>query len=1345
MFTPIVLPKLGVDIGDDIPYSLMLDSGASQYLSRSMVAPTLNKKWTLSFWFKRNANSVQHVVMGAYDGGSSSQAQIQFNTDDTFLSLYGGAVANSITTTGKWRDPTGWEHCCISNDATNTRSRIEINGVIVASSTSVPANVASQINSAITHYLGCSYLVGGFANVYLALVQFIDGQELYATNFGRVSADTGQWVNKTYTGVATLDTADFFAPLTTSLVLSKGTGSPTFTRATIATITDHEGVIRNCKSGEARFLGARRVGNLIQITSENFNDAIWTKINGGTGSIPTVTSGFADPLGGTGAWRLQANRGAGNAGTDYSILRGSATFPAGCMALRQCWIKSNTASAQDVYFGHPTATPVTVTTSWQLFLNISISATTAFDVGTVGTINSANSIDVLIFHPQAENVTGQSIQTAGEYVSVGVLSAPYHGANVDGVKYFSTTLSYYPTNLCLQSQSLTGWGATAVTVGSPTTAPDGTTTANCVFETAVTSQFVMTSAAMTKRAGAIITGSIYLKDNGSGTSKLYLAAGGYSAYCSAMCDPVAGTITLSNSLGYTNISGTVTLAANGFYRFTLTATTDSGTGVYLINNLGGAASYAGNATHGTYMWGAQIETVSALSSGPSYYIPTTGAIATGTTLRAGVPIPSSTLKGYLPEGARTNLCLQSNALGTSLPWAYGGTTPSPTQNVVGPDGATSAWTLTDNDVGATEFVFQDVVLTAASYTDSYFVKKTTGAQSSYPVIACYTGTTIALATIDTSNGVATLWTANTGRTMLAGASATCVNYNSDFWRVSLTYTATVATYSHMILPAATANATQSTGDFVATVTGSAVFYGAQHELGAFASTYIPTTTAAVPRNADVLTYPSSGNVLGTVGSAYAEVAYTPSTAVNRYIVDLSAPAGNRPCLWDASGGWSDLYDGTATRVLSALTVSPSGTKLVSAWGGAATQGAVNGVAGSAQGFDGDMNVGANIGIGGTSAVEAFGTIGNVRIWKRALSSAELSDITSASPSGVYLYGNNGFKLEFADPSFATYGLGKDTSGNGNHWTPQGGINSSNQVSDSPTCNWWTLHPLGNAKYAYSTSGNLQKGNLRMGPWVTSTSQVGPAIPPGKWQWEATLTNANYPLVGISTDDCQINADIAGGGTTGFWGIYYNGANYILENSTGITGVGSATNGQVARFAVDSTDPANIKFWASVAGNATQWVTRAGGTNGDPVAGTGTTVNTITGSKPIYPTAGLHVSGTVELNFGQRPFTYPMLTGYKQLCTANLVPVTDEVVTVSGTFTGNAAADGPFVFINGYPTTLTINSNAVTFGTHADRTAGGFKLRTASASYNASGSNTWTATIVSNRANCFKYANAKGNP
>lgn len=52
------------------------------------------------------------------------------------------------------------------------------------------------------------------------------------------------------------------------------------------------------------------------------------------------------------------------------------------------------------------------------------------------------------------------------------------------------------------------------------------------------------------------------------------------------------------------------------------------------------------------------------------------------------------------------------------------------------------------------------------------------------------------------------------------------------------------------------------------------------------------------------------------------------------------------------------------------------------------------------------------------------------------------------------------------------------------------------------------------------------------------------------------------------------------------------------------------------------------------------------------------------------------------------------------------------------------------------------ANAVTFGTHADKTAFGFKLRTASSSYNNTGSNTYSITSTGAKR---KYSLAQGNP
>jgi len=111
--------------------------------------------------------------------------------------------------------------------------------------------------------------------------------------------------------------------------------------------------------------------------------------------------------------------------------------------------------------------------------------------------------------------------------------------------------------------------------------------------------------------------------------------------------------------------------------------------------------------------------------------------------------------------------------------------------------------------------------------------------------------------------------------------------------------------------------------------------------------------------------------------------------------------------------------------------------------------------------------------------------------------------------------------------------------------------------------------------------------------------------------------------------------------------------------------------------------------------------------------------------------------------GTAQFIYtPTDTSLSTLCT-NSLPISTPDITTSGSFTGNASADGPVIYTGGVPETLTINGNAVIWGTHADKLASGFKVRTASASYNSSGTNTWTATAPSNMR--YPRSNAQTNP
>jgi hypothetical protein len=367
------------------------------------------------------------------------------------------------------------------------------------------------------------------------------------------------------------------------------------------------------------------------------------------------------------------------------------------------------------------------------------------------------------------------------------------------------------------------------------------------------------------------------------------------------------------------------------------------------------------------------------------------------TFADGSLIPAATNTGYLAEVARTNLCLQSNAFTTT--WANN--SAAPTQNAIGPDGSTSAWTLTDSSAVATAYIVQAITLTAAAHTVSLKVKKTTGAQSSYPVILALTGTGSILSgvTVDTSNGVATPWTSFTGYTIASGVSVRCTSHNASFWQVEMTFTATAASWSFYLEPAGALTPTLATVVTDVSAQGSAVFYGAQVELGSFATPYQPTTTVAVARNADVDQYPTTDGPIAAAGSIALD--FTP----------YHAPSGTI-ALWgtyvDASNYTAILHDATNLifrkriagsnydATIANAFVSGTTYKVAATWGAAGTAIYLDGVAGTPHANTTAAQIAATMQVGadGNSLQQPGAGTTNLRIWQRQLSSPEGVAVTA---------------------------------------------------------------------------------------------------------------------------------------------------------------------------------------------------------------------------------------------------------------------------------------------------------------------------------------------------------------
>jgi hypothetical protein len=321
----------------------------------------------------------------------------------------------------------------------------------------------------------------------------------------------------------------------------------------------------------------------------------------------------------------------------------------------------------------------------------------------------------------------------------------------------------------------------------------------------------------------------------------------------------------------------------------------------------------------------------------TYVHPTTGLITSAAS--GQLRIESN---GALIEGQRANLVLQSSAFGTT--WDNTNVTVD-TDNTTSPDGTVNAELLTAFDANGT--VIQDLgVIASAAKVFSVYLKRATG-------------------------------TGNIDLTLNGGTGWTTVAVTSSWARYQITATL----------------ADPDVGIRIVT-SGDAVYaYGGQVEAATFASSLIPTTTAAVTRNADVLTFPTSGNVNGTVGT-FSSTVQLESAFTDQSVLDLN---NARFVLYrkNSSAAFT-VADGTNTTAGSSWNNTAS-HKAAVRWSGIAVGVVADGGTITNGTFDGDFNAGTNASIGSANAggyYPLYGWVKHFRTWSRAFTDAELQTIST---------------------------------------------------------------------------------------------------------------------------------------------------------------------------------------------------------------------------------------------------------------------------------------------------------------------------------------------------------------
>jgi len=261
------------------------------------------------------------------------------------------------------------------------------------------------------------------------------------------------------------------------------------------------------------------------------------------------------------------------------------------------------------------------------------------------------------------------------------------------------------------------------------------------------------------------------------------------------------------------------------------------------------------------------------------------------------------------------------------------------------------------------------------------------------------------------------------------------------------------------------------------------------------------------------------------------------------------------------------------------------------------------------------------------------------------------------------YGSQGFYLNFSDNSGTTATtLGKDSSGNGNNFTPNNfsvsaGVDNDS-VEDTPTNNWCTLNPLD------PDAKTISDGNLKC---VGSTGFMAGSnfvVTSGKWYMEVKYisgTSNHQWSIGFSSPDRSYLRQVRGGDGE-------------LTPNTG-------------NVSVTFADP-DIIMLALDIDNGKWYIGKNGSymLSGDPVNGTGFVHSGLSSSEG-FKLCMINNTGdgsqTIAANFGQQGFSYTPPTNFKALNSANLPDPTiklpnkhfDTLLYTGNNFDGTRAITG----------------------------------------------------------------------
>ena len=324
-------------------------------------------------------------------------------------------------------------------------------------------------------------------------------------------------------------------------------------------------------------------------------------------------------------------------------------------------------------------------------------------------------------------------------------------------------------------------------------------------------------------------------------------------------------------------------------------------------------------------------------------------VGTGVARSSYTELTAAEYLGYWSEEARTNTCLWARDF-TNAAWVK--TTCTAALDQVGIDGAANtASSLLATAGNAT--VKQTLALAAVNRPFSVYIKRLVG----------------------------------TGNIDLAQDGATFTNQsvaNDGLWhRCTLVASQLNPVLSIRIVT----NADKIAVDY-------AGLEDASGGAATFPTTPILTTTVAVTRNADVLSYPTAGNLSGVAGTVFARVSFA-TVAGGVDVVSSFTGASGIPMGLGGGSGAVFLNDGASiVSTVTPGTSSATAVKIATKWSGVTANAYVNGSGGTPQVFDGDLGIAATMTIMNRTTGGSYpnGGIRDVNIWNAALTDSQIAGL-----------------------------------------------------------------------------------------------------------------------------------------------------------------------------------------------------------------------------------------------------------------------------------------------------------------------------------------------------------------